>query len=124
MNIEQSLKTQLLAIEGLNNKVFPIFAPQDTKTPYLVYSLTGTERSRDLYINYNGLVEARYEVKLFHTNYSSLVAIRDAIITKLKTMNIGAQEISITSDLIMYQSNVFLYQAVIEFSIYYKEELA
>ena len=121
MNIEQALKTQLSAIEGLNNKVFPIFAPQDTKIPYLTYSLNATERSRDLHTNYNGLVESRYELRLFHTNYANLVTIRDSIITKLKTMNIGAQEIDITSDSVIYQSNVFSYQAVIEFNIYYEE---
>jgi len=40
MTFEAALRTELMTITSLNNKVFPMRAPEGTEAPYLIYTTT------------------------------------------------------------------------------------
>jgi septation ring formation regulator EzrA len=128
MTMDEILVSQLSTVAGLTGtkKIFPVTAPEKNPVPYCIYTLRGSDRLQDLKTGYDGLVEARYDLDLFHLSYSNLVAIKNAIIAKLKTLqhlNLGLNihETQIGDEQMLYQDKTSQYHASIEVNIYYKE---
>ena len=129
MTIEEGLVAELSAITGLSGKVFPITAQQDTSTPYLTYSKNDTERLRTL-LSHDGYVEIQFQLDIFHTGYSSLLALKRLVIAEIKTWertNVGGatgphiQACTIDEEIETHDDETNLYQGTIDFKICYNE---
>ncbi|MHB8077430.1 hypothetical protein [Desulfosporosinus fructosivorans] len=128
MDFEQGLTAELSTIAGLSGKVFPITAAQGISAPYVVYSLGNTERTNGL-SGHDGLVQAQYQLDLYHSSYSNLKALKKLVVADIKTYNqrnIGGagpyiQQVEILNDFETYDNGVNLYKGVIEFNVDYNE---
>ncbi len=84
MDFEQALRAELISLSNLNNKVFPIFAPEQTPTPFVIYS----KQSVDLLGTMDGMSKTRigrYEIDLVTQTYESLQALINSVKNKLLT---------------------------------------
>jgi hypothetical protein len=71
MYFEEALKTELMSIDGLNNKVFPLTAIEGVETPYLVY--ISSEGLQEKYFDgYSGSKEVQAELHILSDEYPSL----------------------------------------------------
>jgi hypothetical protein len=128
MDLEQGLTVELSAVLGLANKVFPLTAMQGTQVPDLVYTLGHNERTQSL-TGHDGLVQAQYQLDLYHSTYANLKALKKLLIQNLKTYNlrnIGSngpfiQQVEIITDFEAYESEVKLYKGIIEFEVHFNE---
>jgi len=128
VDFEQGLTVELSSILGLTGKVSPIMAAQGTKAPYLIYTLTSTDRVKTL-SGHDGLVESQYQLDLYHTSYASLKALKKLVIANIKTYdlrNIGGtgpfiQQVGVITDFETYEDGVELYKGIIEFNVNYTE---
>jgi hypothetical protein len=128
MAIETAIVTELSAVTGLSGKVFPIVAQQNTVVPYVTYKLVDSERKRIL-TSPSGLVEAPYQIDVFHSSYSALKLLTDAIIAELKTWeqtNLGitgeyVQAIEISEGIETFDDETNLYQGTIDIHLSYNE---
>lgn len=127
MDIEQGLRAELITIPGLENKVYPLTAPEGTSPPYLVYHLTNAERLKSLN-GYGGAMSATYQFDIIHGSYSGLKSIMDNILAKIKnyTGNIGGsgpyiQNTDILTELETYEHESNLYHGIIECRFFYDE---
>lgn len=127
MDIEQGLRSELITISGLENKVYPLTAPEDTNPPYAVYTLTGTERVKTLN-GYDGALWSTFQIDVIHSTYSGLKTLMDSILAKLKglTRNIGGtgpyiQNTDILTEFETYEHESNLYHGIIECRFFYSE---
>lgn len=81
MNFEEALRVELSTI---CNKVFPLNAPEGTKSPFIVYvSSEGIQdKSLDGYLNSK---EVECGINILHSNYPGMKDITRNVIEKLKT---------------------------------------
>lgn len=71
MDFEQAIRSELSTISNLNTKIFPLFAPENTSPPFLIYQKTRL----DLIKTMDGttkLRDARYEVDIISKTYDQL----------------------------------------------------
>ena len=128
LDIEESMVIELQSISGLSSKIFPIMAQRDTSIPYLTYNLNENERTRTI-LTHDGLIDARYQFDIFHNSYSSLKALSDLVIAKLKTFalkklastGVYCQKCDILDEVRTYDEETLLYQCTIDILISYKE---
>lgn len=83
MTFEEALRTELITVKELNNKVFPLVAPEKTVTPYLVYRRGLTDFEKTLAGISRGKVDGSYELVLVTDNYSDIQRISSGVIDKL-----------------------------------------
>lgn len=129
MDLEQGLKIELSTIKGLNNKVFPLSAPEGTAVPYLVYSLSGADRTDELTSGFAALVGGRYQLNIFHLNYGSLKAIMHSAVSSLKGLqnrNMAGsgpyvQQLTIEDEHEIYEPETRLYNGIIDIMVFYEE---
>lgn len=122
---EESLVTELSAIAGLSNKIFPVTAQQGTQVPFLIYELNNIDRTM-VTSGFDGLIESTYQIMIAHTTYSSLKSLTKLVTDKLKTFqqrNIGVyvQEIDIISQSEHYDDPSLFYLSQIDFQVNYTE---
>jgi hypothetical protein len=83
MTFGEALRAELINVVELNNKVFPLVAPKDTKAPYLVYRRGVTEYDKTLggisRLKTNGI----YELVLIADNYSDIERMSGSAVDKL-----------------------------------------
>jgi hypothetical protein len=128
MTIEQAIHTELSTITGLTGKVWAISALQDTPAPYCTYQINNTSRSRSL-TEHVGLVEAQWQIDIFETTYTKLMALKRLVIDELKTWettNLAItgpyiQECTITDEVESHDEDTLLYQGTIDITIYFNE---
>lgn len=71
MDFEQALRAELITLTNLNNKVFPVFAPEQTPTPFVVYQKTDVELLKTM----DGTSKTRighYDIDIVAGNYTAL----------------------------------------------------
>lgn len=82
MDFEQSLRAELIEVTNLANKVFPLFAPEGTKPPFVAYqkirtnytkTMDGTQTLRDGY----------YQLDLLALNYAELQTLYADVLAKV-----------------------------------------
>jgi len=95
MTIEQGLVAELIGDAGVTaivgTKVHPGAIPQDTELPAIVYTRVSTPRELAL----DGTVEAvaaRFRLDIWHTSYSNVKTLAEAVRTALNNIGIGAQK--------------------------------
>jgi hypothetical protein len=129
MYIQEAICSELSAVTGLTNKVFPIEAQQGLTTPYCIYKVIDGERMRTLSAH-DGLIRSVYQLDLFHTSYTSLLSLRRLVMTELRTWeqtNLAStgpyiQECSVIDEPVeTFDDDTQLYQSTIEFTISYTE---
>jgi hypothetical protein len=127
--IQEAITAELSAVTGLSGKVYPIEAQQGTSAPYLVYSVSGGERSRTL-IQHDGLVMANYQIDLFHTSYTNILSLRRLVLTEMQAWertNLGGTGPYIQACTILdepietFDNETELYQSTIDIQICYTE---
>ena len=126
--IEKALRYELNKVSELENKIFPMNAPEGKKPPYLVYitrkkplkDLDGVTEDRECYLILNILCSSYLEMK------DITKKIEDIIIKfPLKSIgkeNLYIQDIDITDISESYEEQLKLHRGIITFTVYYKEE--
>ena len=126
--IEKALRYELNKVSELENKIFPMNAPEGQKPPYLVYitrkkplkDLGGVTEDRECYLILNILCSSYFEMK------DITKKIEDIIIKfPLKIIgeeNLYIQDIDITDISESYEEQLKLHRGIITFTVYYKEE--
>lgn len=126
MDFEQALRAELITLTNLSNKVYPLFAPEGTLPPFVVYqkirtdyvkTLDGTQTYRDGW----------YEFDLLATTYSDLQSKYVALIEKIKSFtgrNIGTggpfiQNVTVENVVELYENQADWHRMNIEVKFYY-----
>ena len=126
--IEKALRYELNKVSEIENKIFPMNAPEGQKTPYLVYitskkhlkNLDGVTENKECYLILNVLCSSYSQMK----DISKKI---EVIITKFPLRTIGEENLyiqdidlsDITED---YEEQLKLHRGIIPFTVYYKEE--
>lgn len=126
--IEKALIYELNKINELENKIFPLNAPEGQKSPYLVYitkhrpfkNLNGITEHRECHFILNILCNSYSQMKYMNKNIED-------IISKFPLKNIGKEKLyieDVTFDELneIYEDQLKLYRGIIPFTIYYKEK--
>ncbi|MDU6296817.1 hypothetical protein [Clostridium celatum] len=126
--IEKALRYELNKISELENKIFPMNAPEGQKSPYLVYitrkkhlkDLDGVTENRECYIILNILCSSYSQMK-------DLTKKIEDITIKFPMKSIGEenlyiQDIDFLDITENYEDQLKLHRGIIPFTIYYKEE--
>lgn len=126
--IEKALRYELNKVSELENKIFPMNAPEGKKPPYLVYitrkkplkDLDGITEDKECYLILNILCSSYSQMK------DITKKIEDIIIKfPLKIIgeeNLYIQDIDITDISESYEEQLKLHRGIITFTVYYKEE--
>lgn len=91
MNFEEALNAELRTVAGLENKVFPQIATENTEPPYVCYVSSDGERILTL-DGPTDLTELSFEVSIVAKSYEELKAYVQVISNKLRSFfgrNIG-----------------------------------
>ena len=126
--IEKALRYELNKVSELENRIFPMNAPEGKKPPYLVY-ITRKRPLKDL----DGVIEDRECYLILNILCSSYLEMKDItkkiedIIIKFPLKSIGEenlyiQDIDITDISESYEEQLKLHRGIINFTVYYKEE--
>lgn len=130
MTFEEALRTELITIEELNEKVFPLTAPEGTEAPYLIYvssrgrhdkSLEGFQKSKSVSV----------EINVIHDRASKMRALARQV--KIVIMDMEKRRIAETGPFIeemifenegteLYEHEVDLYRCVFDLTFYFEEE--
>lgn len=130
MTFEEALRTELITIEELNKKVFPLTAPEGTEAPYLIYvssrgrhdkSLEGFQKSKSVSV----------EINVIHDRASKMRALARQVKTVI--MGMEKRRIAETGPFIeeivfenegteLYEHEVDLYRCVFDLTFYFEEE--
>ena len=126
--IEKALRYELNKVSELENKIFPMNAPEGQKTPYLFYitrkkplkDLDGVTEDNECYLILNILCSSYLEMKGITKNIEDII-----IKFPLKSIgkeNLYIQDIDITDISESYEEQLKLHRGIITFTVYYKEE--
>lgn len=130
MTFEAALMAELVTIPELQDKVFPIRAPEGTGAPYLIYttsvgvydkSLDGWHNSKSVSVELNIIHNSTTKLRALARAVQALVMSCDG--RRLATTGPHIDEITFDGDGVeMYEPHADLYRKVISARFYYKEE--
>lgn len=86
MIFESALRSELIAIEELKNKVYPVAAPKDAIGPFVTYKEMEVDFEQTLQGNFNK-VEGYYMLTVISKDYSQVQDIKEKIKNKLLTFH-------------------------------------
>lgn len=92
MNFEEALCAELKTISGLESKVFPQVAEENTEPPFICYVSSDGEKIQTL-SGYTDLTELSFEVHLITKSYEELKSYVQLVSTKIRSFfgrSIGA----------------------------------
>lgn len=129
MDFEQALRAELVTITNLQNKVFPLNAPEGTSTPFLIYQKTNTAIIKTM----DGTSYTRnalYEIDLIARTYSDLQTLMVAVKNKLISFQgrtIGTngsyiQNVTIENIVELYEPQPLYYRLNLEARFYFEGE--
>lgn len=130
MTFEEALRAELMTIEGLHNKVFPLNAPENTSAPYVIYLSSAGQYDKDLQ-GFHTSKAVSVELNIIHSKYSSLKTLLKHVIDKIKSFERRRiaetgpfiQEVVFKSDgAELYEPQVDMYRMVLDLKFYFKEE--
>ncbi|MEH7503287.1 DUF3168 domain-containing protein [Neobacillus drentensis] len=84
MNFEEALKSELNSITGLEDKVFPVFAEEGIKPPFVIYVSSEGQQDKTL-DGYLISKEIECEIHVIHSNYSKMKNLTKDALSKLQT---------------------------------------
>lgn len=83
MNFEQAMKSEVESIPGLENKVFPMVAPESVNTPFLIYRKKRIEYTKTL-DGFTGNADVDYDIFLASDDYATLQSLNTLLTNKLQ----------------------------------------
>lgn len=123
--MESEIRNVLITIPELANKVFMLTAPEQTTSPYAVYTMNNNEQDYVL----NGVTGNEYQIYDINVYSKDMATLKD-IANQIKTKTLGLlgntqgpfliQNVKV-SNRDFYDSSVDMSRTVIELEIYYKE---
>lgn len=127
MDFEQALRAELITLSNLSNKVFPMFAPEQTPTPFVIYQKSNVELLGTL----DGMSKtrmARYEFDVVSQTYDTLQQTLNNVKNKLVTFQgrtIGingpfVQAVIVDNVIELFESDPKLVRANMEVRFYYE----
>lgn len=123
--MEESLKEELHSISGLYNNVFPLDAPENYPTPYLVYLSSEGVNVKSL----NGFLSSKsveVELRIVCDTYSRMKEINSEVVQRLQSFlrrEIGVTDPVFVRDILieepveLWDKQVGKYRGIIEFTI-------
>jgi hypothetical protein len=124
MDFEEALRAELSSIIEINNKVFPLNAPEGTLAPYIVYvSSEGLqEKTLDGYLDSK---EIECEINILHSGYGSMKALTKEVLSKILSFQgrvIGLEgpyihDLTYEKPAEIYENEVSLYRSVLEIKV-------
>lgn len=129
MNFEAALTMELKSIPALNNRVYPLTAPEtsfDLTKPYLIYGSSEGLRTKEMG-GYQPGKTVRGELNVIAPKYSDIKSITSSAIDKLvsfegRTIGTGGpfiQELIYGEPVELYEEAPKLYRCVIDFEVYF-----
>jgi hypothetical protein len=84
MNFEEALRHELSTITGVQDKVYPVFAEEGIKPPFVIY--VSSEGVPDMtFDGYLTSMELECEIHVVHTGYSEMKVLVKEVLSKLLT---------------------------------------
>jgi len=130
MTFEEALRTELITIEELNEKVFPLTAPEGTEAPYLIYvcsrgqndkALDGFQKSKSVSVEINVIHERAAQMRALARQVKTVIMGME----KRRIAETGPyiEEIVFENEGIeLYEHEVDLYRCVFDLTFYFEEE--
>lgn len=127
MDFESSLTLELKSIPELQNRVYPLSAPEKTPSPYIVYLSSEGTKSKSVS---DGYLEGKLvgcEINVIAAKYSVLKEVTRRVVDLLISMErrvIGnkgpfVQELTYETPIELYEAEPNLYRCVIEIKVYF-----
>lgn len=131
VTFEAALTIELRAIAALNNRVYPLNAPEepfDTSTPYLIFRTSEGLRTKDL-DGYQSSKTVSGELNVVAPTYAEMKSITSSVIDTIISFQsriIGTggpyiQNITYEEPVEMYEDKPKLYRCVIDFEVYFEQ---
>jgi len=131
MSFEPALVQELKTIPELQNRVYPLFAPEanaEQGVPYLIYASSEGLRDKTL-SGYLESKEVRGELNIIAKRYGDMKAITKKVVALLISFEgrqIGAngpfiEELTYQMPVELYEAQPDLHRCVIEFQVYFEE---
>ena len=131
MSFEPALVQELKTIPELQNRVYPLFAPEanaEQGVPYLIYASSEGLRDKTL-SGYLESKEVRGELNIIAKRYGDMKAITKKVVALLISFEgrqIGAngpfiEELTYQMPVELYEAQPDLHRCVIEFEVYFEE---
>lgn len=125
--MDKALRYELNAIPEIQNKIYPVHAPEGKKPPYLVYMKSYFRQLK----TFDGLKkehEATYLLNILCDSYAETQVLTKKVKDKIKTFplrtvgndGIYVQEITFNNVSDTYENELGLHRSIIEVTIYYK----
>lgn len=130
MTFEAALRTELMTITSLNNKVFPMRAPEGTEAPYLIYTTTLPNYDKS-FGGWHDSKSVTVELNVIHDRAAAVRALSrevQALVMGFEGRNLAGtgprvDEIIFEGDGVeLYEVQADVYRKVISFKTYFKEE--
>ena len=130
MTFEEALRTELITIEELNEKVFPLTAPEGTEAPYLIYvssrgrhdkALEGFQKSKTVSVEINVIHDRASKMRALARQVKALIMGME----KRRIANEGPfieEAIFENEGTELYEHEVDLYRCVFDLTFYFEEE--
>ena len=130
MTFEEALRTELITIEELNEKVFPLTAPEGTEAPYLIYvssrgrhdkALEGFQKSKTVSVEINVIHDRASKMRALARQVKALIMGME----KRRIANEGPfiEEVIFENEgTELYEHEVDLYRCVLDLTFYFEEE--
>lgn len=130
MTFEAALRAELITISDLQDKVFPMRAPEGTGAPYLIYTTTLGEYDKS-FDGWHNSKAVTVELNVIHARAADVRSLAAQVMVLV--MGFEGRQLASTGPLIdeivfegegveLYEAQVDLYRKVISFKTYFKEE--
>lgn len=130
MNFEAALTQELKNIAALEDRVYPLAAPEtphDLTKPYLIYSSSEGLRTKEIGNGYHSGKSVRGEINVIAKRYADIKSITSEVIELLvgmeqRTIGTGGpfiQEITYGEPIEKYEELPKLYRCIIDFEVYF-----
>lgn len=130
MNFEAALTIELKTITALNNRVYPLTAPEtsfDLTQPYLIYGSSEGLRTKTIGEGYQVGKMVRGELNVIAPRYADMKSITSSVIEKMisfegriiATTGPFIQELLYSEPVELYEDAPKLYRCVIDFEVYF-----
>jgi hypothetical protein len=124
MNFEEALRAELGTIEGLQNKVFPLNAPEGTKTPFMIYVSSEGIQDKTLQ-GYLNSKEVDCEIYILADSYTELKRVIKEVLLKITSFPgrvIGddgpyIQNVTYTPPVELYEQAIKLYRCAFDLKL-------
>lgn len=124
MEFEKALRSQLITITGLSNKVFPVNAPEGTPAPYVTYESMDHAEDKT-FTGYLTTGSLDCTIDVLGKTYAEMKSVSKLVKDKIKSFqgrDIGIVIQNVTFDTTLpefYEPNVDMYRKTIGFTVYF-----